>query len=137
MNDNNLKNIDELLKRVKQKADEIGMTSGDMFIILTLEILRGELTSKEEITELTISACREITSTTSHFYYYRDYPDLYKYLQEVFQEISKLDIRFFSADLTDFVGFEVKDWHNYINIATKNLLENLPAQYLYKKGNES
>jgi len=132
MKEDILNKIDELIKRVQQKADEIGMTSADMFIILTLEILRGEITSKNEITELTISAFREISATTSHFFYYRDYPDLYKYLQEVFKDVSKLDSRFFSADIST-IGFEVKDWHNYIITATKNLLLNLPSQYFYKK----
>jgi hypothetical protein len=124
--------VDNLISKVKEKTDKIGMTSADMFIILTLEILRGEVIS-DKLTEWTIIACREIRSTTSHFYYYRDYPELYDDLQSTFNEIYKIDSRFFSADLSNDVGFEVKGWTNYLAVSTKNLLESLPTEFFYKK----
>jgi hypothetical protein len=132
MENNDLKEIDELIKSIKQKTDRIGMSAADIFIILTLEILRGEILSEQGITELTISACNEITSTTAHYYYYRDYPALYKYLQQVFDGIAKLDTRFTSADII-CVGFEKKDWNDYLVKAIQNLLNNSSTHYFYQK----
>lgn len=124
--------INILQDKIRAKVDSNGMTSADFFIILTLEILRAEITANN-LTDLTIDASREITANVSHYYYFRDYPDLYEELQNTFIEIQKLDKRFFSADMRRVVKSDPNSWRKYIAKATQKLLEDLPSQYFYNK----
>ncbi len=126
MENNILYKIDILVAHIKKKIDSVGMTVGDMFIILTLEILRAEIKSKGGISELTIKACIEIRSSTSHYYYYHDAPELYKHLQEIFHEIYTLDKKFLSADISG-IGYKLINWQEYITTSIKELWEKLPV----------
>lgn len=132
MKDERVVQLDALISKVKEKIDNVGMTAADMFIVLTLEILRGELVSQSVISVGTVSACLEIYATTSHFYYYRDYPELYRAIHEYFTMLSRNDRRFISSE-TPTIGFDVKDWQKYVSNASIELLGLLPTQYFYKK----
>jgi hypothetical protein len=118
------KDIDLLIEKIKSKQDGTSPLAADFFIILTLEILRVEL-QNNNISEMTIRACNEISSTTSHFYYYKDNLELYKQLQSTFNEIHKSDSRFYSADINS-IGFTKSDWNKYLNEAITKLIEQLP-----------
>jgi hypothetical protein len=134
MENNIIKLIDKLIREVKNKVDLNGMSTADIFIILTFEILRGEIVN-ERLSQITISAILEIGANTSHFYYYRDYPELYKKLQNGLNEIYKIDPRFLLADI-ELIGSEIKNWQDYLEKSTKELLASSHIEYYYKKKNK-
>jgi len=120
-----LKKIDNVILSIKEKCDSAGTSVGDIFIILTFEILRVEI-SQKKITEYTISAVNQIASNTSHTDYYRDFRELYNQLHDCYIDISELDSRFYDADLPRLVSFEVTSWQKYISKASSSLLNTLP-----------
>lgn len=129
---NLLNKIDNLIDKIKNKIEKGGQGAADIFIILTFEIARAEIKNKR-LTDLTIDALREISATTSHYYYYRDYRDLYEELHHVYIEISKLDKKFYDADFPIYVNFESSSWINYIGNASSELLNDLPKSYFIEK----
>ena len=133
---NLINKIDNLIIEIKNKIEKGGQGAADIFIILTLEIVRAEIIN-ERLSDFTIDALREISATTSHFYYYRDYRELYDELHIVYLEISKLDKKFYDADFTRSIGYEISSWINYINKASLELLNNLPTSYKINYDNKT
>lgn len=123
-----LKKIDNLITQIKNKIEIGGQGAADIFILLTLEITRAEIINGN-ISDLTIGALKEISATTSHFYYYRDYRDLYNQLNDVYIEISKLDGKFHNADFESSVNYNVATWAEYISKSSFNLINNSSSSY--------
>lgn len=126
-----LEKIDNVIQEIKKKYDSSGITAADIFIILSFEILRCEIALKS-ISSNSLSAIGEIASTTSHFYYFRDYPLLYRDIQKIYIEISKIDKRFNDADFESSVNFELDSWTKHVSDASSNLLRGLPMSYFTK-----
>jgi len=127
-----LKRIDNVILAIKKKYDSNCITAPDIFIIFAFEILRCEISLKR-ISENTISAIKEIGSTTSHYYYYRDYSSLYNDIQNLYTEICKLDNRFTDVDFESSINFELHTWSKYLSESSSLLLKDLPMSYFSKK----
>lgn len=128
-----LEKIDNVIQGVKDKYDSQGITAADMFIIMSFEIIRCEIALKK-VSSNSVSAIIEIASTTSHFYYFRDFNELYKDIQDVYIEICKIDNRFNNADFSGDVNFELESWIKYVSDASRNLLKRLPMSYFSRNG---
>ncbi len=132
MNNPILKKIDTVIQKIKKKCDIDGVTAADIFMIFSFEILRFEILL-QRISDNTVSAMSEIASTTSHFYYFRDYSELYKDIQDIYIDISYLDDRFNDADFISSVNFELYTWTRNISEASEKLLQGLPMSYFTKE----
>ncbi|MGV3611423.1 MAG: hypothetical protein ACO1N0_10765 [Fluviicola sp.] len=128
MNNQIIAQIDTLIAAIKNKIASDGYSAADLFIILTFELFRAEL-SIGKVSNDTVGALNEISATTSHFYYFRDFKGIYEQLQTVYAEISKPDSRFFDSDLESKINFELSSWKEYLTNETGKLLDDLPAAY--------
>ncbi|MDR7211943.1 hypothetical protein [Flavobacterium piscis] len=126
-----LKKIDGVIQEIRRKYESSGITAADIFIILSFEMLRCEIVLKK-VSSNSVSAIREIASTTSHFYYFRDYPFLYNVVQDVYIEISKIDGRFNDADFESSVNFGLDSWTRHVSDTSSSLLKELPMSYFTK-----
>lgn len=112
--------IDRLIGRIKLKGDTYGFNHSDTKIILTLEISRLELSHFERISDLTASALSEISAMTIHQHYRNDYPELHDEALDIINII----LNFNSSD-TGIIGFTHEKWTNYLNSATRELLNGI------------
>lgn len=128
-----LEKIDNVIQGVKDKYDSQGITAADMFIIMSFEIIRCEIALKK-VSANSVSAIIEIASTTSHFYYFRDFNALYKDIQDVYIQICKIDNRFNNADFSGDVNFELESWIKCVSDTSRNLLKRLPMSYFSRNG---
>ncbi len=128
MNNSIINKIDTVITEIKNKTASNGYSAADLFIILTFELLRAEL-KINKVSNDTVGAINEISATTSHFYYYRDFKSIYEQLDSIYIDISKLDSRFSDADLEQKINFKLSSWKEYLNTETGKLLNELPTSY--------
>jgi len=129
MNNSIVHKIDTVITEIKNKTASNGYSAADLFIILTFEMFRAELMINN-VSNDTVGAINEISATTSHFYYYRDFKSIYEQIQSIYIDISRLDNRFSDADLEQKIDFKLSSWKEYLNLETGKLLDELPTSYL-------
>ena len=132
MNNSILDKIDWVVKEIKTKTTSNGYSAADLFVILTFELFRAEL-SIGKVSNYTVRVISEISATTSHFYYFRDFKTIYEQIQNIYIEISNQDKRFSDSDIEPGVNFELSSWKDYLTIETEKLLHELPTSYSNEK----
>lgn len=119
-----LHKIDRLIEAIKEKGDSSNFNYGDVKVIMTLEVLRLELSTQELMTDDTLKAIREINSMTTREYYFHDFPEIFADIQLLVRNLDKYNLNYYSADL-DIIGFEHEKWRDFFKVAIDNLMQSL------------
>ena len=125
--------LDRAIKSIKEKGDSEGFNYADTKIILTLEIVRMEISNLNRLTDESLKALNEISAMTSFENYKSSHPHLYDQIQKIYYRFSSLNDNFGSLDL-GIIGLNNKSWVKYFRKSTKYLLEQLEP--LHPKGSE-
>ena len=123
--------LDRAIKSIKGKGDREGFNYSDTKIILTLEIVRMEISNINRLTDESLKALNEIRSMTSYENYKSSHPLIYDQIYQAIISLSSFNENFNSADI-GIVGFKNKLWCKYFRKSTKYLMEQLEP--LHPKG---
>lgn len=126
-----LNHIDNLILDIKNLGDDNGFRNVDVKTILTLEILRLELSTAQEFTDFTLKVLNQIMSFTGREYYLYDFPEIYKELEKLKKSLTNYNPNFYSADI-GILGHAQEKWYNYFGGSIRYLLEGI----LHKEGIE-
>ncbi len=123
-----IKLIDEAIFMIRMKDDSASYF-GDTVLhkfefrfFLCLDIIRYELQSGGEISDLTAEAMNHLFVFGTFEYYYRDFPAIHKKCSELFSVLVRYNQRLENNDLQGEVGLQDTSWVNYFNKAVSNLI---------------
>ena len=116
--------LESVIFKINEKIKQHGITIGDSVMLLSFEIARMELFNGGKISDNTLRALNEVGARTSHFYYFHDYPELYKSVQDVLdlKLISKYNPNAYSYDI-GIVGISKNDWAAFLAIGIKGMFD--------------
>ena len=123
--------LDRTIKLINEKGDYEGFNYSDTRIILTLTIVRLEISNLNRLTDESLKALNEIRSMTSYENYKSSHPLIYDQIYQAIISLSSFNENFNSADIS-IVGFKNKLWCKYFRKSTKYLLDQIEP--LHPKG---
>ncbi|WP_415327956.1 hypothetical protein [Chryseobacterium sp. MMS23-Vi53] len=116
--------IDEIIKKIKEKGSKTELRYGDARVILSLEILRLEISISQKISINSIKAFNEISAITSYENYKDIYPEIYNLLDSLSIKIGTLNPEFYNADI-GIVGFSNDKWKKHFSKWINSLMDDL------------
>lgn len=116
------KSIDKLISLIKEKGDKENFNFEDIKVILSLEIIRLELSEFGELTDKSFGAFSTISAWSQH-YYKGVHNDIYEMILAIDTELYKYNSNEFKGDIKSPTGNRKEDWYGYFGGSIRNILE--------------
>lgn len=123
-----IKLIDETLFMIRSKDDSASYF-GDIILhkfefrfFLCLDIIRYELQTSRQISDLTADAMSQLFVFGTFEYYYRDYPLIHDKCSELFSTLVPYNQKLENNDLQGSIGVQSKSWANYFSKVISNII---------------
>lgn len=123
-----IKLVDEALFMIRSKDDSASYF-GDAILhkfefrfFLCLDIIRYELQTKEQISDLTADAMSQLFVFGTFEYYYRDFPAIHKKCSELFSVLVRYNQKLENSDLQGEIGGQDESWVNYFSKVVSDLI---------------
>jgi len=123
-----IKLIDETLFMIRSKDDstsyfeDIILHRFEFRFFLCLDIIRYELQTKEQISDLTADAMNQLFVFGTFEYYYRDFPLIHDKCSKLFSALVPYNQKLESNDLQGNISVQGESWANYFSKVISNLI---------------
>jgi hypothetical protein len=114
--------LDELIYDIKRLTLEKGYNKFEFYLVMSLEIVRYEIFTTEQITDSTADAVSQLFAFQTHEFYYREYPIVYEKCSKLFFALNAYNEKLRTHDLPGTVGVKDKNWQNYFEKSISNLI---------------
>ena len=112
MKTNDLILLDQVMEMINEQTFVDGYNIPKLYLIWTLQIVRIELVTQEEISDVTSNAVWQLFTYTVFELYYREYKNIYLKCKELGKALEKYNDRLLE-NKTNGIGMEDKQWSTF------------------------